>query len=123
MSNFDFSSLQKSEKFSWSVWADFWYTGRGGPSEYPKKIWGQSVESSLSNEPRRLQTSEPRHSKTACPIDLKIFLDTHLVHLCQKSAQTEQLNGTTFLGRAYRVKANIAEANIANIASSDSLVV
>ena len=46
-----------------------------------------------------------------------------LLAVYQKSAQSEQLNGTTFLGRAYRVKANIAEANIANIASRDSLVV
>ena len=46
-----------------------------------------------------------------------------LLAVYQKLAQSEQLNGTTFLGRAYRVKANIAEANIANIASSDSLVV
>ena len=43
-----------------------------------------------------------------------------LLAVYQKLAQSEQLNGTTFLGRAYRVKANIAEANIA---SSDSLVV
>ena len=46
-----------------------------------------------------------------------------LLAVYQKLAQSEQLNGTTFLGRAYRVKANIAEANIANIASRDSLVV
>ena len=43
-----------------------------------------------------------------------------LLAVYQKSAQSEQLNGTTFLGRAYRVKANIVEANIA---SSDSFVV
>ena len=46
-----------------------------------------------------------------------------LLAVYQKLAQSEQLNGTTFLGRAYRVKANIAEANIANIASRYSLVV
>ena len=38
-----------------------------------------------------------------------------LLAVYQKLAQSEQLNGTTFLGRVYRVKANIA--------SRDSLVV
>ena len=38
-----------------------------------------------------------------------------LLAVYQKLAQSEQLNGTTFLGRVYRVKANIA--------SRDSLVI
>ena len=32
-----------------------------------------------------------------------------LLAVYQKLAQSEQLNGTTFLGRVYRVKANIAK--------------
>ena len=35
-----------------------------------------------------------------------------LLAVYQKSAQSEQLNGTTFLGRVYRVKANIRVAFI-----------
>ena len=35
-----------------------------------------------------------------------------LLTVYQKSAQSKQLNGTTFLGRVYRVKANIAHKRL-----------
>ena len=38
-----------------------------------------------------------------------------LLAVYQKLAQSEQLNGTTFLGRVYRVKANIAHKRLIKV--------
>ena len=38
-----------------------------------------------------------------------------LLTVYQKSAQSKQLNGTTFLGRVYRVKANIAHKRLIKV--------